>query len=102
MITRSRRRAPDTPHEPTGACDAIHCHIHHVDEKPAGAYRRCLECGHVYRTARALRRGYRRQYWKASAASVHGPGEPLWQRVRRVLTVRASHVHFCQHCIHDL
>lgn len=33
----------------------MHCHWHDVDEPDAGAYKACLECGHVYLTRQALR-----------------------------------------------
>ena len=38
-------------------CGETHCHIHHLDEPGEGAYRRCFECGHVYRSAEELQRG---------------------------------------------
>lgn len=86
----------NTPHTPTGACLPVHCHVHHVDEPDAGAYRVCGECGHVYATARDLRRAYRR------AVLRHIPGGVRrWRLWWRAATVRASRVSFCQHCAHD-
>lgn len=84
-------------HEPTQACELFHCHWHHVDESPVG-YRICGECFHTYRTKRELVRRYRHVFWQLSAGQSW-----LWQpqRVWRVLTVRASSIHFCQYCIHD-
>jgi hypothetical protein len=83
------------PHAPAEECLTVHCHVHHVDEDGTGAYRACAECGHVYRTARELRRTWRRKFWEMS------DDLPLWRRVRRALTVRASRIDFCQHCVHD-
>jgi len=48
-----------TPHDPTDACEQVHCHIHHIDEWAAKPYRICFECGHLYAGKRALRRAYR-------------------------------------------
>lgn len=89
-----------TVHDPTAECFGRHCHIHNVDEPDDRAYQVCLECGHVYRTAGALRRDYRREYWRVASDDQFGR-EPLWRRLRRVATVRASRVSFCQHCVHD-
>jgi len=95
------RPDPLKPHEMTEACDDTHCHIHGVHEPADGAFLVCFECNHVYPTARALRRDYRRGYWESTAGSEWGPADPLWHRVWRVLTVRASRIDFCQHCTHD-
>ena len=52
--------APDliNPHEPDERCGDLHCYIHGVDEPAEGAYKTCGECGHVYRTAEALREAW--------------------------------------------
>lgn len=52
--------APDlvNPHEPGPECGDTHCYWHNVDEPAEGAYRVCGECGHVYRTAEALRAAF--------------------------------------------
>lgn len=85
-------------HEPAEACDGTHCHWHHVDEPAIEPfYIWCGECGHVYRSARELRREYRRQFWGISRRF----GDPLWLRLWRVLSIRASKIYFCQFCIHD-
>jgi len=85
-------------HNPTVECARVHCNFHHVDEPARSPYRVCFECGHVYPTSRDLRRIYRRKFWQMSR------GMPwrrqLW-RLRRVMTVRASQISFCQYCIHD-
>lgn len=83
-----------SPHDPTSACLTVHCHTHHVDEDDAGAYRVCRECGHVFPTARALRREHRR-VWRDFPTR-----EPLRYRIRRQL-VRASRIWTCPHCAHD-
>jgi hypothetical protein len=93
-------RAATAVHDPTDACWGRHCHIHNVDEPDNRAYQVCLECGHVYPTARALRRDYRREYWRIASDDQFGR-EPVWRRLWRVATVRASRVSFCQHCVHD-
>lgn len=86
------------PHEPTENCMSVHCHIHHVDEPDEGAYIFCFECGHVYRTARDLRRAYRREYRRTT---VRWGKEPLWRRVWTLMTVRAKRIDFCQECTHS-
>lgn len=78
----------------------MHCWIHDVDEAGTG-WKVCGECGHVYPNARALRREYRREFWKASGDSWLGYRMPLRARIWRVLTVRASRVDCCQHCLHS-
>ncbi|NEA21579.1 hypothetical protein [Actinomadura bangladeshensis] len=88
-------------HDVTEECSETHCYVHAVDEPNAGAYLVCFECNHAYPTARALRRDYRRGSWEASAANEHCRADRLWRRLWRVVTVRASRVRFCPHCIHD-
>lgn len=100
------------PHDPTDECADIHCYSHHVDEPGDSAYIVCGECFHAYRTARELRRAYRRGYWQATSRPPTGLGgglfgrndewgPSLWVRVWRVLTIRAKNISFCQECIHD-
>lgn len=86
-------------HEMTDACAEVHCWSHGIDEAATG-WKVCFECGHVYPSARALRRDYRREFWKASGDSWLGR-MPLRARLWRVLTVRASRIDFCQHCLHS-
>lgn len=91
------------PHGPTNACSAVHCHSCNVDE-PGTGYITCPECGHLYRTAGALRRAYRRSVWERrrwarEVLSLDGLG---WAEVAlRALTIRARDIHFCQECLHD-
>lgn len=92
-------------HEPGAACEGWHCYSCNEDEYGSG-YVLCLECGHIWRTARDLRRAYRRQYWRASKpltlmGAVEFPGIPWWFRAWHVVTVRADKITFCQLCIHD-
>lgn len=82
-------------HEPTDACIDVHCHWHNVDELGTG-YITCGECGHLYRTARDLRRAYRRE-----VLSRPGFGISLRWRLWRAMTIRARRIYFCQECIHD-
>lgn len=88
-----------TPHQMTTACADVHCFAHNVDE-PQPGWLVCFECGHVYPTPRALRRDYRRAFWRA-ARDDRFDRLPVWRRVWRVLIVRASRVYFCQHCLHN-
>lgn len=83
-----------SPHPWSTACADVHCSIHDIDEVRRG-YRWCIECGHVYWTARELRRLYRRSYWRVDAEA------PLWLRLWTVVSVRASRIGFCQYCPHD-
>lgn len=81
-------------HEVTAACQEDHCHSCQVDE-PGTGYILCGECGHLYRTARDLRRAYRRIVWEFWREDHH------WRTLWKILTVRASRIYFCQECIHD-
>lgn len=91
-------------HEPTAACNDTHCYSCHVDEQGTG-YIRCLECGHIYRTARELRRLYRRElirlHRRRSPSPFDFPEPSTRQVIWMALTARASNITFCQHCIHD-
>jgi hypothetical protein len=91
-------------HEPTDACNDIHCYSHMVDELGPG-YLACLECGHMYRTAGELRRAYRAALWRTwhDHRRLFGPdfGSGLAATLWRMATVRASKIYFCQHCLHD-
>lgn len=88
-------------HEPTNDCWDWHCVIHDVDEVGDG-YLRCGECGHLYLTARDLRRAYRKGYVETVRSGCAGTGG--WMTPMRwwhVLTIRARRIFFCQECIHD-
>lgn len=95
-----------SPHDVSDACRDVHCYSCAVDE-PYGGYITCPECFHTYRTARELRRAFRREYVRVNRTPmplpdfVDDPG-PRWGRtVWRLLTVRARDINFCQHCTHD-
>jgi hypothetical protein len=92
----------------------LHCHSHNRDE--AGpAYIACGECGHLYRSARSLRRAYRRVHgqilrhgWRKAPWLPHRSAPPfIDSRVERIWIwlrsrfVRASSITFCQECTHD-
>lgn len=90
-----------TKHYPRDVCEDFHCAIHHVDEVGAG-YRRCFECGHLYRSKRELVRMYRREYL-LTVGSV--PSTP-WARWApgvwlHILTITANKIRYCQVCTHD-
>jgi len=95
-------------HEPTRSCADMHCYSCMVDE-PGTGYIVCGECGHVFRTARELRRLHRRGLWKAhrsidgviAGVPVDMPAVPLWRVAWRLAMVRAKNIYFCPHCIHD-
>lgn len=89
-----------TPHQVTDACADVHCYAHGVDEPQTG-WLVCGECGHVFPSAGALRRDYRREYWRIASMEGVSPPIPLWRRIRTAATVRASRVTFCPHCLHD-
>lgn len=93
-------------------CDPkLHCHSCHIDEPNNPRYIACFECGHVYPTARSLRRAYRREWnrlalseWR-SAPWIPPPGFGskfgaawVWLRSR---FCRARDITFCQLCTHD-
>lgn len=84
-----------------GETGQMPCYVHNVVEPVDGAYLVCFECGHVYPTAGALRRDYRREYWRVSGIAGAYPPIPLWRRLRSAVTVRVSRVTFCPHCVHD-
>lgn len=98
-------------HEPGNECYGLHCWEHHVDEASRpGDYIACGECGHIYRTAGELRRAYRREIlrvhsWEGDRWLIpdRGPfgGPTRLQKLIAALTIRASKIYFCQHCIHD-
>lgn len=88
-------------HDLTDACGDDHCYIHHVDESSDGAYLICFECNHVYRRKRDLRRDWRVCYWQYSSKAFGLTGDRWYKRIWRVLTVRATKIHVCQHCTHD-
>lgn len=100
---------PDfTVHEPNSWCGNIHCHSCGIDELAHGAYQVCGECGHVYPTARSLRRAYRRVVWEMIRNPLSGTrwftndwATGRFRQTFAMLTVRASKIYFCQLCIHD-
>ena len=100
------------PHEPDLDCFQDHCFSCGVDEycdSHLGHYIRCRECGHIYRTAKELRREYRRMSWENHRGYIRSSPwifsnqftpstlSVLW----RTLTIRAKNIYFCQKCIHD-
>lgn len=86
-------------HEFSTDCWEVHCVMHGLDEVGSG-YRRCGECGHLYDSARELRRLYRRGYWEALHSGwVAKPFNV--KRLWHLVTIRASRIAFCQLCMHD-
>lgn len=82
-----------TVHEPTEDCWLFHCWFHGVDEAVGIRFKHCIECGHTYKTAGALRRAWRREM----PADVATAGLRFWAK----LTVRVKNIGFCPFCIHD-
>lgn len=99
-------------HEPTPDCSDVHCYSCDEDED-GPAYIICAQCGHLYRTAGELRRAYRRQFYRMARkppefsftqeeSRAIDPGPiPLRRVLWELATIRAKHIHFCQHCTHD-
>lgn len=81
-----------------------HCWWHEVDEVGDG-YIRCYECGHLYLTARDLRRAYRSQQWAMMKSfrwrPIPGFEPSTWSVLWSIFTTRAKDISFCQLCIHD-
>jgi predicted RNA-binding Zn-ribbon protein involved in translation (DUF1610 family) len=92
-------------HDPSDLCQGDHCYSCGVDESAAGAHVVCGECGHVYRTARSIRRAYRRTRLEGDRPTQLRSDE--WHvgwvaLIWHLLTVRASDLYYCQECGHDL
>lgn len=92
----------------------LHCFSCQRDEE-GPAYIACGECGHLYPSARSLRRAYRRVHnqilrhdWRAAPWLPQRSG-PVFvdSRIERIWPwflsrfVRAASISFCQECIHD-
>lgn len=87
-------------HEPTIRCNDVHCYSCMEDET-GPAYIVCGECGHRYRTARELRKAYRRMLWRVGRRSQFLDKMPLRQILVLWVKTRAKTVWTCQHCGHD-
>jgi hypothetical protein len=112
-------------HDVSEQCKSMHCECHHVDE-PEPGYLACGECLHLYRTARALRRAYRRKAFKIFWEDLRGRGpklpdrdDPIWndapddmkpprfpklQLIRsmiKLLWIKADKIYSCPCCSHD-
>jgi rubrerythrin len=90
-------------HEATDACGSVHCVFHQEDE-PGRGYLICGECGHLFKTKRALRREHRRVFREISHAV------PLFSNARQaghirfwwmMLFLRADKIWVCPFCAHD-
>lgn len=79
---------PPEVHRPTDACWPSHCSFHNVDEPGAGAYRICVECGHVYKTAAELQEAFMAEV--ALGLTVPPPEAP-----------DAEEIWYCPLCAHD-
>lgn len=76
---------PALPHDPQRCYGSrLHCWWHGLDEPDAGAFRACLECGHVYLTEGDLLHAWRAAWPQASE--------------RGLRTVAAA---ACAYCGHD-
>lgn len=80
---------------PDGFDPETWCHIHFRAEEDDGAYQVCIECGHVFPTARDLRRDFRKMVWQYAKVT------PLWSMLWLLISVRASKLASCPHCTHD-
>ncbi len=83
-------------HEPSRACDNLHCYVHHVDEL-FDAFRVCFECKHAYRTERELIDTFNAVMTQADAeAAANG-----WAPLEFVPVDDAEQIFFCPFCTHD-
>jgi hypothetical protein len=108
VLTAADDKALPESHQVTDACYPVHCHSCDLDEPADGAYIVCGECGHVYRTRRALRREWRRTErrdevfayadWKSSGGHRLGWRLTVWWSL---LTVRSGQIYSCPLCGHD-
>lgn len=80
------------PHDETDDC-RDHCHSHGVDE-PGPGHLGCGECGHLYRTARAL--------WWANVRAAWSPYADALHRTLIALVTPPGRIYTCAHCGHDL
>lgn len=72
-------------------------------------YRVCLECGHVYNTAKELKKAYRKNNscsWKELRCMKRELNMTLMDCVKDKLSIKkfiipADEIFFCQYCIHD-
>jgi hypothetical protein len=81
------------PHEPTRACDADHCYIHHEDEPALASAIVCGECLHAYADIEALvdeDAATRLKY----GLSPRPPGEVTYDNVFTLIPT-------CAFCAHD-
>lgn len=76
------------PHGQGPQCGDLHCSFHHVDEPGDGAYRICVECGHVYQKASDLQAAFMVEV--APSLSTPPAGAPS-----------ADEIWFCPLCAHD-
>lgn len=97
-------------HDPTPECAISHCYWCDVDEPlNESVYMWCFECGHVYQTARVLRRLFRRNVilesfqtfrqmpWLLPTQFSPSRVQVLWHAVK----LRAKNIRFCPLCSHD-
>lgn len=81
-------------HEPTAACEADHCYIHHEDEPSLAAGIVCGECGHAYRDVKDLMR--------ADQQTRLSVGLPPYAPVGPVdMDNVFKHYPVCAYCAHD-
>ena len=76
-----------SPHAPAAGCEDRHCYAHDADEEPAGAWRVCGECFHVFAGPADLQRE-----WAANAP----PDLP-----GRETAPPVEMIYFCPLCAHD-
>jgi uncharacterized C2H2 Zn-finger protein len=86
-------------------CGSIHCFIHNVDE-PGPGYLGCPECGHLFKTKRALRVAYRHAWRRATrdhlllfAADTWRLS--WWRYVWHMITLRVGKIYSCPVCTSD-
>jgi hypothetical protein len=83
------------------------CWSHNVDEMRIGTpYIVCGECGHVYQSARALRKARRATMRGIYLGSLRHANDwmPFWQSIRGAVSLytrRAKRIYHCPLCAHD-
>jgi hypothetical protein len=74
-------------------------------DEPGRGYQICLECGHLYKTKRDLRRRHRHTMRELLRGDPPWLPDPRWtsrlQYWWRMLFLRADKIYSCPFCAHD-
>lgn len=99
----NRLTDPHPQDEHCKAADLDHCLSHGVDEPEAGAYRICLECGHVFPGAAALLADHAALVERLNTTPTPPPLAPPSGLFGGPMATETDpeRVRFCAHCGHD-